>query len=119
MLSHPRPWENARGLTSAGSGVLLLIGWLTARGWAETATPRQIVTLKVPDMFCGGCEVAVRIVAKKVDGVKDVKTSSAAPMAEVSFDPSRTTAAAIASGITKHSGFKVDVQQTHGLRPPA
>ena len=33
----PRPWQNPKVLASAGSGVLLLIGWLTARGGAESA----------------------------------------------------------------------------------
>lgn len=31
----PQPWQNPKVLTSAGSGVLLLIGWLTVRSGAE------------------------------------------------------------------------------------
>lgn len=33
----PRPWQNPKVLASAGSGVLLIIGWLTVRGGAESA----------------------------------------------------------------------------------
>lgn len=68
----------------------------------------RVVTLKVPDMFCGGCEVAVKMAANKVAGVSDVKTSSEKRTAEVSYDPSKTNADAIADAITK-SGFKVEV----------
>jgi len=69
----------------------------------------QIVTLKVPKMDCAGCEVGVRIAAGKVDGVKGVKTDSDTRTAEVTFDPSKTTAQAIASAITKGTGFETEV----------
>ena len=68
----------------------------------------QVVTLKVPDMFCGGCEVGVKTAAQRVDGVTDVKTDSDARTAEVSYDPSKTNPDAIASAITNTSGFKVE-----------
>lgn len=71
----------------------------------------EVVTLKVPDMFCGGCEVAVKMAANKVNGVKDVKTDSDKRTAEVTYDPSKTNADAIASAITKSSGFKVEVSK--------
>jgi periplasmic mercuric ion binding protein len=79
---------------------------------AEKQTPEssaQVMTLKVPDMFCGGCEVAVKMAANKVNGVKGVKTDSDTRTAEVTYDPSKTNANAIASAITKNSGFKVEV----------
>lgn len=69
----------------------------------------QIVTLKVPRMDCAGCEVGVRIAAGKVDGVKGVNTDSDTRTAEVTFDPSKTTAQAIASAITKATGFETEV----------
>ena len=70
------------------------------------SAPQQVVTLKVPDMFCGGCEVGVKIAAKKVDGVKDVKTDPDTRTAEVIFDPAKTNAEAIATAITKRTGFE-------------
>jgi len=78
---------------------------------AQTQTNSRhthVVTLKVPDMFCGGCEVGVKTAAQQVDGVTDVKTDSDARTAEVSYDPSKTNPDAIASAITKTSGFKVE-----------
>lgn len=61
----------------------------------------QVVTLKVPEMFCPGCEIGVKIAANKVDGVKEVKTDSDTRTASITFDPSKTTPQAIASAITK------------------
>lgn len=69
----------------------------------------QTVTLKIPKMDCAGCEVGVRIAAGKVDGVKGVNTDSDARTAEVTFDPSKTTVQAIASAITKGTGFETEV----------
>lgn len=71
----------------------------------------QVVTLKVPQMFCGGCELALKMAANKVAGVKDVKTNLEKRTAEVAYDPSKTTADAIASAITKTSGLKVEVSK--------
>ena len=66
----------------------------------------QVCTLKVSGMTCAGCEASVRMAARSVDGVTDVKASYAKGNAEVTFDPSKTTPAAIAAVITKKSGFK-------------
>lgn len=76
-------------------------------------------TLKVPDMFCGGCEAAVKMAAKKVDGVKDISTDSAKRTAEVTYDPSKTNADDIASAITKNSGFKVEVVKKAKCQSPS
>ena len=81
----------------------------------EAAAPRavavdsQMVTLRIPQMDCAGCEVGVRIAAGRVDGVTRVNTDSDKRTAEVTFDPSRTTAQAIAAAITKGTGFEAEV----------
>ena len=68
----------------------------------------QVCTLKVTGMTCAGCEAAVRIAARSVEGVTDVEVSYAKRSAEVTFDPSRTTADAIAKAVTKRSGFRAE-----------
>ena len=73
---------------------------VTARAQSHDAQT-QVVTLKVPDMFCGGCEAGVKIAANRVIGVKAVKTDSDKRIAEVTFDSSKTSAEAIAAAITK------------------
>ena len=93
--------------------VTLAVAGFPTRAHAQKKNGQtQVVTLKVPDMFCGGCEVAVKIAANKVDGVKGVRTSTEKRTAEVTYDPSQTNAAAIATAITKNSGFKVEVPRT-------
>jgi len=84
-----------------------------ADGPAQIVTQRaQVVTLSLPEMDCPGCEVGVKIAANKADGVTDVKTNSDTRTAEVTFDPSKTNAEAIASAITKGTGFKVGVPES-------
>jgi len=73
---------------------------------AKPAT--QVCTLKVTGMTCAGCEAAVRMAARSVDGVTDVKVSYAKGTAEVTFDPSKTTPSAIARVVTEKSGFKAE-----------
>ena len=68
----------------------------------------KVCTLKVSRMTCAGCEAAVRIAARSIDGVKDVKASYAKRKAEVTYDPSKTTPEAIAKVITEKSGFKAE-----------
>jgi mercuric ion binding protein len=75
---------------------------------AQNAPSTQVCTLKVSGMTCAGCEAAVRIAARSVDGVKDAKVSYAKGEAEVVFDPARTTPDAIARAITEKSGFTAE-----------
>ena len=96
------------GLVAAG--ILTRTHAQTAR--SESGT--HVVTLKVPDMLCGGCEVAVKMAATKVNGVKAVKTDADKRIAEVTFDASKTSAEAIAAAITKGAGFKTQVQKSAG-----
>jgi copper chaperone CopZ len=73
---------------------------------AKPAT--QVCTLEITGMTCAGCEAAVRMAARSVDGVTDVKVSHAKGNAEVTFDPSKTTPGAIAKVVTNKSGFKAE-----------
>ena len=73
------------------------------------ATSLQTVTLSVPKMDCPGCEIGVRIAAGKVDGVREAKTDSDKRTADVTFDPAKATAQAIANAIKKGTGFETEV----------
>ena len=91
-------------------GVTVAVGKSPASVDAQNNSAQtRTVTLNVPDMFCGGCEAAVKMTANTVDGVKDVKTSSDNRTAVVMYEPSKTNPEAIANAITKNSGFKVEV----------
>ncbi len=79
---------------------------------AETQTPAKLATetctLKITGMTCAGCEAAVRMAARSVEGVTAVKVSYAKGNAEVSSDRSKTNPAAIAKVIHDKSGFKAE-----------
>ena len=76
-------------------------------GQSKPAT--KVCTLKISGMTCAGCEAAVKIAAKSVDGVKEVKASYDKANADVTYDPSKTSPEAIAKVITNKSGFKAEV----------
>lgn len=91
--------------------VVLVMGVLLVRSGATQAPDKpatQVCTLKVSGMTCAGCEAAVRMAARSIDGVTDVKASYAKGNAEVTFDPSKTNPDAIAKVITEKSGFKAE-----------
>lgn len=90
----------------------LLAGGIVAStdaGQAPTAQSKpatKVCTLKVTGMTCAGCEVAVKIAAKKIDGVTDVTVSYDRAAADVTYNPAKTTPQAIAKIITEKTGFK-------------
>ena len=105
------------GVAAAVFVMALASTGLLTTTYAQNQQPQKpnstrLVTLKVPDMDCAGCEVGIKIAAGKVNGVKDVKTNSETRTAAVTFDPSKTNPEAIASAITKSTGFKVEVPKT-------
>ena len=69
----------------------------------------KVCTLKVAGMTCAGCEAAVKIAAKSVNGVRDVTASYDKATADVTYDPSKTTPGAIAKVIMSRTGFKAEV----------
>ena len=102
----------ARMKTVAGVGVIVVMLIATFARIAETQTPAkpatETCTLEVSGMTCAGCEAAVRMAARSVDGVTEAKASYAKRNAEVTFDPTKTNPAAIAKVITEKSGFKAE-----------
>lgn len=75
----------------------------------KPAEATKVCTMKVTGMTCSGCEAAVKIAAKRVDGVKDAKASYAKGTAEVTYDPAKTSPDAIAKAIAQKTGYKTEV----------
>ena len=71
----------------------------------------KVCSLKVPGMTCAGCEAAVKIAAKKIDGVTDVTVSYNKAAAEVTYDPAKTTPDAIAKVIREKTGYKAEASR--------
>lgn len=69
----------------------------------------KLCTLKVTGMTCAGCEAAVKLAAKQIDGVKDAKASYAKRTAEVIYDSAKTSPEAIAKAIAQKTGYKTEV----------
>jgi copper chaperone CopZ len=96
--------------------VVLVVGLLAGGVGTDAAqTPTQaskpatkVCTLKVTGMTCAGCEAAVKIAAKKVDGVSDVTVSYDKAAAQVTYDPAKTTPEAIAKVIREKTGYKAE-----------
>ena len=84
----------------------------TARAQSAQTRPTEtakICSMKVTGMTCAGCEAAVKIAAKQIAGVKDVKASYAKGTAEVTYDSAKTSPDAIAKGIARRTGYKTEV----------
>lgn len=69
----------------------------------------KVCSIKVTGMTCSGCEAAVRIAAKQVEGVKDAKASYKNGTAEVTYDSSKTSPEAIARAIASKTGYTTQV----------
>ena len=82
----------------------------SAQLFAQQAATK-VCTLKVTGMMCAGCTTAVRLAAKKVEGVKDATASYGKGTAEITCDPAKTTPDAFAKVVTKTSGLKAVVQK--------
>jgi len=65
-------------------------------------------------MTCGGCAAAVESAANEVDGVIETAVSYDKGLAEVTYDPTKTSPNAIAQAIAQGSGFKAEVQAPQG-----
>lgn len=56
----------------------------------------------------------MKLAAKTVDGVKDCKADYKTGLAEVTYDPSKTTPDAIARVISEKTGFKAAAPKSPG-----
>ena len=93
-----------------GTGVVLMArGESRGPAAAQDAKKPATCTLQITGMTCAGCEAAVKMAAKKVDGVSGVDVSYKTGRAEVTYDPAKTTPEKIAQAITRGSGFKARV----------
>ena len=98
---------------------VLLLAVMVALGGVATATATRVqakpaeatkvCTMKVTGMTCAGCEAAVKLAAKQIDGVKDATASYAKGTAEVTYDPAKTAPEKIAKTIAQKTGYKTEV----------
>ena len=72
----------------------------------------KTVTLEVQGMTCAACPITVKKSLKKVPGVSDVKVDYKSGIAEVNYDPNKTSPDELAKAITK-AGHPTTVKGVH------
>ena len=93
-----------RNLANSVIAVLLVLGVAQAASAAPSTA-----TLHVEGMTCGGCATAVKLVLQKTPGVTDAKVSYEEKRAVVSYEPTKTTPAKIATAVADALSYKVTV----------
>ena len=90
-------------------GLLSMLGFTAAAQKEQTPATGSICTLKVEGMHCGACASRVEKAAKQIDGVKAAKVNQPKGIAEITYDPERTSPEAIAKTISEKTAFKAEV----------
>jgi mercuric ion binding protein len=99
------------GLLTVGTlSPAVVVPWPSAGLLAQQAATMK-VTLKVTGMTCAGCTTAVKLAAKRVEGVTNATASYEKGTAEITYDSAKTSPDAIAKAVTEKSGFKAEVQK--------
>ncbi len=93
-------------LVGGGAAAAVVPAQLTQTKPAETT---KVSSMKVTGMTCSGCEAAVKIAAKQIDGVTGASASYAKGTADVTYDPAKTSPEAIAKAIALKTGYKTTV----------
>ncbi|MDO8438564.1 MAG: mercury resistance system periplasmic binding protein MerP [Nitrosomonadaceae bacterium] len=89
---------------------LALIVTLAAAFSASAFATTKTVTLSVPGMTCAACPITVKKVLNKVEGVSKTDVSFKQREAVVTFDDTKTTAAALIEA-TKNAGYPSSLKQ--------
>lgn len=98
--------------------VLIALFVLAALGMPTLAADVKIATLDVEGMTCGGCSASVRVVLKKLDGVRDAKVSFDEKKAVVTYDPEKVTPQKMADTINAKLPYEAKVMSSEGSAKP-
>lgn len=91
-------------------GVVALSAWLMLTASREEGNATVTAVFEVEGMTCGGCEAAVKLSVKKLDGIKKVEASYKEGTAVVQFDPSQVSAEEIEKAIEK-LGYSAELKK--------
>lgn len=92
----------------------VLLGVMASGGTdqsTEKSTTNKVCKLTVSGMACSACAATVESVAKKIDGVTKATADQPKGVAEITYDPAKTTPDAIAKRISQATSFKAVVQK--------
>ena len=91
---------------------LMFAVFLALSSVAVAADVIETVTLEVQGMTCAACPITVKMALKKVPGVTDVKVDYKSGIAEVNYDPMKTSPDELAKAITT-AGYPTTVKGVH------
>ena len=98
---------------AASLASLLMLALAASSLNARADDPGGSITsvFKVEGMTCGGCEAAVRISVKRLEGVEKVEVSHEDGLAKVTHDPEKVTVEKIKAAIEK-LGYAAKFEKT-------
>ena len=88
---------------------LIAVAAASAQQSDRPSQTNQVCALKVSGMFCGACAKTVEKTAKKIDGVKAATVSQPKGVAQITYDPNKTSPEAIAKVIASRTPFTAEV----------
>jgi len=91
---------------------LVFVIFLALSPLTVAADPINTVTLGVQGMTCAACPITVKTALKRVPGVSDVKVDYKTGIAEVGYDPNKTSPGELANATTS-VGFPTSVKGVH------
>ncbi|MGQ0580038.1 MAG: heavy-metal-associated domain-containing protein [Betaproteobacteria bacterium] len=91
---------------------LIFAVFLALSSIAVAADVIKTVTLEVQGMTCAACPITVKKALKNVPGVSDAKVNYKSGIAEVNYDPKKTSPDELARAITA-VGYPAIVQGVH------
>ncbi len=97
--------------------VIAVMVLMTMFGFGNEATQKdkptdgKTATLKVEGMACNVCASRVEKTALAIEGVKAAKVDQPKGIAEITFDPAKTSPDAVATAITKQTPFKAEASK--------
>ncbi len=95
----------------AGFVALAVLG--VPPGGESPKTEVTTSTFHVTGMTCGGCEVGVRRVVKKLDGVEEVEASYKEETAVITYHPEKVTPEEIIEAI-ESLGYSAELKKKEG-----
>ncbi len=100
---------NRTHLLRLGIGVLFIA--LTTTAFLPDSGPKKTAHYSIEGPFCGGCVSGLKAMAKKIDGVDEVKINVEELAVVISFDAEKTTAEAILKSINDETTFDLALKE--------
>ncbi len=101
-------------------GVIACCIWLNVESWnsgdlmaVENTAEHQNAEFRVTGMTCDGCEAAVKMAVRQLDGIYQVDASYKEGSAVVSYEPSKVKPEEIKAAIEK-IGYGAELQSKKG-----